>query len=444
MLRKTLVVIGALAAVYACILFWMVNRRTDTGVKAGNLEEPEVLTVWYWDDSLVELFEEFAGDRENLSINYVNVPNYEYAEKLRSAISFSEDLPDICLLQDKFAGDFLNLDLWEDLGAEAYGLDKAALPKDCLPYITSKSGTLVAAPYNLAASGLAYRAGMMERVFGLSKPDEVDQAFPSWEELIERGAEYKKMSPEPFFLFSSLGDVATVLYNQTERAYVEDGRLVEPERFLRYYRILHSMYDEKLVDDMSQCSKEWYDEFEKGRFLFSPWSMWLTQNKTFSKNDKNDWKLMVPPEGSYKWGGCVCAIPSESTHKETAWEFIKFMALSEEGARASKEASCSQFLCWKKDTSDKEYQSMYLEGFGDFNVGEYYFEALLPDMYTRDLSPYDSAIDVAYHTAVKAISHDGGATPEQSYAAFLELLHKAVPDIQIDGFIGERPDGIGH
>lgn len=87
---------------------------------------------------------------------------------------------------------------------------------------------------------------------------------------------------------------------------------------------------------------------------------------------------------------------------------------------------------------------MYLEGFGDFNVGEYYFESLLPDMYTRDLSPYDSAIDVAYHTAVKAISHDGGATPEQSYAAFLELLHKAVPDIQIDGFIGERPDGIGH
>lgn len=441
MFKKTLVVIGALALVYACTLFWMVNKRTENAAAAAEPDKPEVLTVWYWDDSLVELFEGFAEGRENLSINYVNVPNYEYAEKLRSSISFSEELPDICLLQDKFAGDFLNLDIWEDLESEAYGLDRNTLPKDCLPYITSKSGTVVAAPYNLAASGLAYRSGMMERVFGLSEPEEVDRAFTSWEELIERGAEYKKTALEPFFLFSSLGDVATVLYNQTEKPYVENDRLVEPERFLDYFRILHSLYEERLVDDMSQCSKEWYDEFEKGRFLFSPWSMWLTQNKTFSKNDKNDWKLMIPPEGSYKWGGCVCAIPSAGTHKETAWEFVKYMALSEEGAKANKEVSCSQFLCWKQDTADASYQSLKLEGFGDFNVGEYYFNSLLPGMYTRELSPYDSAVDVAYHTAVKAISHEGGLTPEQSYQTFLQLLHKAVPAIQMDGK-GESPSGI--
>lgn len=442
MLKKTLAVIGALVLIYAVVLFFMVNKKTAPSGQVPAQAEKEVLTVWYWDDSLVELFDRFAKDRENLSINYINVPNYEYAEKLRSSISFSEELPDICLLQDKFAGDFLDLDLWEDLESEAYGLDRNRLPEDCLPYITSDEGKIIAAPYNLAASGLAYRSGMMERVFGLTEPEQVDRAFSSWEELIGRGAEYKKNALEPFFLFSSLGDVATVLYNQTERAYVEDDRLVEPERFLEYFRILHSLYDERLVDDMSQCSKEWYDEFEKGRFLFSPWSLWLTQNKTFSRNQENDWKLMVPPEGSYKWGGCVCTIPSSSGHKETAWEFIRYMALSEEGAMANKEVSCAQFLCWKEDTADEAYESLRLEGFGEFDVGEYYFNSLLPDMHTRDLSPYDSAVDVAYHTAVKAISHEGGATPEESYQAFLELLHKAVPAIQMDG-AGVRPEGMG-
>ena len=394
--------------------------------------EKEVLTVWYWDTALKDAFAVFAEQYPGIELEYVHIPNFEYAEQFRSVlITGGENLPDICMLQDKFAGDFLSMDIWENLEKEPYELDTAVFSDSMQPYMKDRNGNIVAVPYNLAASGLAYRESMMQDVFGLRTPQEVEMAFPDWNSLICAGEEYKNASQEQFYLFSSLGDVATVLFNQTDEPYVVDGRLQEPERFLHYFKILHSLYDKGLVDDITQCSNQWYDEFENGRFLFSPWSMWLNQNKTFSRNEEEAWRLTVPPGGSYKWGGVVCAIPQGSRHKEAAWELIRFLTMSEESARFGKETENSFFLCSSEKYATEEYKSMKLKGFGTFDVGDFYFERLMRDAYQRQLSPYDSFIDVAYHTAVKAIPQDETATPESSYQYFVERLSESLPELEI-------------
>lgn len=394
--------------------------------------EKEKLTIWYWDTALKDAFAIFAEIHPGVELEYVHIPNFEYTEQFRSAlITGDENFPDICMLQDKFAGDFLSMDIWENLETEPYNLNPSMFPESVQPYMRNKEGEFVAVPYNLAASGLAYRASMMKEVFGFETSSEVEEAFPEWERLICAGEEYKKASQEQFFLFSSLGDVATVLFNQTDAAYAVDGKLYQPERFLQYFEILHSLYDKGLVDDITQCSNQWYDEFENGRFLFSPWSMWLNQNKTFSRNEEEDWRLTVPPGGSYKWGGVVCAIPQKGSHKEIAWELIRFLTMSEESAEFGKETENSFFLCSRGKDASEEYKSMKLKGFGDFDVGKFYFDRLMQNPYQRQLSPYDSFIDVAYHTAVKAIPQDEAATPETSYQYFIERLSDAVPELEI-------------
>ena len=85
--------------------------------------------------------------------------------------------------------------------------------------------------------------------------------------------------------------------------------------------------------------------------------MWLNQNKTFSRNEEEDWRLTVPPGGSYKWGGVVCAIPQGSRHKEAAWELIRFLTMSEESARFGKETENSFFLCSSEKYATEEYKS---------------------------------------------------------------------------------------
>ena len=395
-------------------------------------EEKEVLTVWYWDTALKDAFAVFAEQHPGMELKYVHIPNFEYTEQFRSAlITGEQNLPDVCMLQDKFAGDFLAMDIWENLEKEPYGLHTAVFPDSMQPYMKDRSGNTVAVPYNLAASGLAYRESMMREVFGLRSPLEVETAFPDWDSLICAGEEYKNASQEPFYLFSSLGDVATVLFNQTDEAYAVDGKLQAPERFLYYFEILHRLYDTGLVDDITQCSNQWYDEFENGRFLFSPWSMWLNQNKTFSRNEEEDWRLTVPPGGSYKWGGVVCAIPQGSRHKEAAWELIRFLTMSEASARFGKETENRFFLCSSEKYATEEYKSMKLKGFGTFDVGKFYFDRLMRGAYQRQLSPYDSFIDVAYHTAVKAIPQDEAATPESSYQYFIEQLSETLPGLEI-------------
>ena len=171
-------------------------EHAETPLETAQTEK-EILTVWYWDTALKDAFDIFAETHPGIGLNYVHIPNFEYTEQLRSVLTTGEELPDICMLQDKFAGDFLAMDIWEDLEEEPYGLDPSVFSDSMQPYMRDGNGRVAAVPYNLAASGLAYRESMMQEVFGLGSPQEVEAAFPDWESLIRAGEAYKNCDGYP-------------------------------------------------------------------------------------------------------------------------------------------------------------------------------------------------------------------------------------------------------
>lgn len=355
------------ALCYAGILLYMVQAQKTQFETKGQ----EVITIWYWDDSIEELFEQYKKDTgSTYRLNYVNVSISDYARQIESAIDLSGELPDICFLQDYYAGNFLPLPIWENLGNEPYGVKYEDYPEGCRSYMTSADGAIVALPYNQDAAGLAYRAEMAKRVFGIDSPGEAMELFADWESLLNKSLEQKEKGHQ-FMLFNCLGDVGSMLFNQTDEPYTKENKMIKPERFLDYFRYLDRLYDTGLVGNTAQVSMEWSQDYWEETYMMAPWTFWVSQYDTFSVNEKEDWTLISPPNGSFKWGGMVLSIPSSSREKEAAWDFASYLAGSMEGAEANKRVKCRQLTYFGCEHGTEEYRTLEIEGFGNQDIGNY-------------------------------------------------------------------------
>lgn len=425
--KRAVAVFIITAMCYAGILLYMVQAHKNQ----FQTKESDVITLWYWDDSIKELFEQYKKDTgSTYRLNYINVSISDYARQIESAIDLSGELPDICFLQDYYAGNFLSLPIWENLEIEPYGVKEEDYPEGCQNYMKSSDGTIVALPYNLDGAGLAYRADMAQRVFGIDSEEEAMELFTDWEKLLKKSVEQKEKG-HSFMLFNCLGDVGSMLFNQTDMPYVKNEKLIHPERFLEYFRYLDCLYETGLVGDTAQVSMEWSQDYWEETYMMAPWTFWVSQYDTFSLNKKEDWTLICPPNGSFKWGGMVLSIPSSSTEKEAAWDFVSYLARSMEGAEANKMVKCRQLTYFGYKHGTEKYRSLEIEGFGDQDIGNYVCSELMSHRQSRPLSPYDLELDEVFHLTIDAIIHEPELTPEELYSYFLRMLKSAAPELQI-------------
>ena len=113
--KRTTLILCLIVLIYIGVLMGFV-RAQEREPYADGERQPEVITIWYWDNSMVEIFDRYVADTgKNVRLNYINVSISDYARQLKSAIDISNELPDICLLQDYYAGNFLDIPVWEDL-----------------------------------------------------------------------------------------------------------------------------------------------------------------------------------------------------------------------------------------------------------------------------------------------------------------------------------------
>ncbi|MEG1943134.1 MAG: extracellular solute-binding protein, partial [Angelakisella sp.] len=405
MSRRVIGILLAAFAVYGLLLtVFLVNSKRKKEA-AVSVEPITTLSIWYWDNSVEEAFRRFAGERKDIELQFTYMPNYEYADNLSRAVAMGETLPDICVLQADDLPALLNLPVWEDLSAPPYNAEKNALPRESTPFIYADNGKLIALPYNIPAGGIAYHSGAMKRIFDIDEPEELSARFPTWEALIDESVARREESGEEFWLFSGIGDIASMLLRQTDASYLNGTTLADPQRVLHMFEVLCSLRDNELVGNISQCSPQWYDTFSNPSYLFSPWATWLLQNGAFEKTMAQDWRVALPPEGGYAWGASFFAIPQQSKVKAAAWEFLDFWLLSEQGAEFHKEMP-HQFLCSKVQSLTDDYCSMPLAGYGGQDVGEIFFDVLLPSMRVRPPERYTAEIDAAYEKAVELIANN--------------------------------------
>ncbi|MEG2087568.1 MAG: ABC transporter substrate-binding protein [Angelakisella sp.] len=432
---KAGIVIGAIALVaIGAEVYRTVTRIPLQTVAPAQVRQP--LVIWAWDDTVMKSGAAYEQVRPDVALHFVAVDADAYTERLKIALATFFEVPDICTLEKDSRAELLQLNIWENLENEPYSISSLQIPNYMRSSVTAPDGSIAAIPYDISVSGVAYRKSLAERLLGDDSPAGVQAAFPDWEAVIANGGALKAAHPD-FFLFASPQDIADILLNQTEAAYVQNGVLVDPARFLGMFEIVAQLRHLGLIDQVEKWSPSWYNSFPSKQYLFYPCAIWTMQYRVFSgKNDRGetDWGLAIPPGGSFSWGGTAWSICKFSQKKELAFDYLSWFLLSEEGAIFNKEKLNGVFIHYMPIYNDPSYMDLYHEDFGDVNVGNFYFKELFPAMKKREIGMYDQKINHFFKLVCQALVDSPQMTAAQARDIFIDRLLEEVPQLTVPDF----------
>lgn len=431
MIKKICIVLIGLLIIYISLIAIILNTVNTNDNPMYEESEKQKITVWGWDDDVINAFKEYIKDRNDVEIEFIYVSHSSFVDRLKTAMVTSTDLPDICILNDDYIKNLINVDMWVKLEEEPYNLNKNEIIETSLPMVTNRDGDVVAIPHELGISGVSYRKSLMKKVIGSDDKTDVREAFRQWNDVIEKGKEMKNSFNRDFYMFASASDVGSILINQTNDLYVKDNKLVDPKKYLEYFKILTDLRDSKLIGKSQQWSPDWYDSFKEESCLFYPWSMWMPRYGVFGIDGKNDWGIATAPGGSYNTGTTAWAILKSSENKELAWEFMKYFLLSYDGAEYNKIKGKGVFINYKPAYEVDGYIDLYHENFGTENIGKACFDDLIIDSYQRQFSEYDIEVNEAFFKTIEGIIRDENLTAEKAYYYFISLLKESLPQIKI-------------
>lgn len=423
------------------------SRKEETGLQKQTMEEATektvsfteplpktyqgTLTMWGWDEDYYHtVTEAFQKQYPNVKFVYTAVEHKDLPLKYRTALSVGGELPDIGWSIIDSRGEVFELDMWEPLEQEPYCFDLSEVYAYLHPHMVNTKGNVCGIEQSLSPAGLAYRRDLAKQYLGTDDPKELEAMMPDWESFIRKGEEvYEKSGGEVYMCFS-LGDIRQLTLEQQEKAWAsEDGVDVE-ETFGRSFRLVERFRDAHVSDNLIAWTPAWNDAFQEDNHIFTAcaaWSVKFTIESYDPEGEKTGrWGLMSAPEGNVNWGGTAMGITRTCKDKRLAWEFLKFAALSVEGAEALN--SMALMTTAKKPYEEKpalkSYQSAW---FGAQDLGAYYLDNIIPSIKTRAMTPEDGAIHDSLTLILQAMNEDRNMSAEDALAALRMILKEKLP-----------------
>ena len=395
----------------------------------------ESVTIWGWDEkSTIPLLPEFNKRYPNIAVNYVSFSSdSECMQKFKAAYATGETLPDIMWLEIQAIGEFLALDIWEQLDAPPYNVESAMQFESLHPTIKNANGHVVGLRWDLSVAGLAYRRELAKTYFGTDEPQALETLFPSWDALIAKGKEARQQSGDQLYLFASLKDAFRVIDGQNSTP-IFDGETMNFQQTIGWaYERIVAMRDAGLADTLVQWGDEWNASVAQKKHLFYPCPTWFPHFVIESNDPQGQgaWGLMTPPQGGFFWGGTTMAIPRQSQHKEAAWTFLRWFLLSQEGGEMNKQIN-GVFIGLKPLYENPDFASYHNAWFGEQDLGHKWFRDIAPNASpVRPPSKYDAVVSEINNLILQALSEDRAMTLQDAMTGFKEELAARLPELRI-------------
>lgn len=425
MKRKNYLTMGVTVFIlYLLVQLFFMNKPTSIITNDGD----KVLTVWGWDETIPSAFEEYQLSHPDVTMNFIYVEKNEYANKLKLSLALHEPLPDICILENEMLDEFISEDLFVDLTLPKYGLDEQDILENRLTEVRNKTGGLWGVPATPGSSGIAYNRALAMEFLNTDDPNQVSVVYNSWADVISKGKSFVKLNPDKA-MFASLEDAAVILYGQSKEAYITNDTMHQSYKFLNYFSILEALRDEGLVKNYQQYSPQWLNSFQSDEIFFYPCPLWLIHLGVFES--EQTWGYTVPPSGSYQWGGTIWAIPNSSINQELAWDFMQTILLSPAGAMYNKNKDNGTFISYRNAYEMDGYRDLFIDDFGNQNIGQLYFDQILPSMTDYQQNDNAAVIRAIYIDVVRAMAQIQTMDANLAYDMFMRQLMVAMPNLKV-------------
>ena len=398
---------------------------TDTSIEAN-------LTTWTWDTEGVDLEMSVIQQKyPGIKMEYAVVASEDYLKKVQTTVASGQKLPDIVNADGTWRGKLYNMGILENLEAEPYNFDRSTVFDYAVPYMINEQNEVVGIVKPGAPSGLAYSADVAEKWLGTSDPDELAAMLPDWDTFIKVGIEVFEKSGGTVYMFSGVEDVYQVICYQNDIPYyTEDNHLNLSDSVGPAIKRIAEMRDAGIVGNMAMWSSSWHDSYTRGNVIFYPCATWSIrwQLQTNDPEGNMNWRLMMPPEGGFNWGGGAGCLTKDSENKEAAWIVLREAGLSVETGIAYMN-QLQWFSIYKAAFENTEISSYKFDYLGGQDIVDFYINDIAPTVKTRMIGSKDAAVEEGIALVVKEMANNPSLDYEAAMNMIAEEILLRVPEL---------------
>lgn len=427
MKRKSLLCMGLAAAMVMTGLTGCgAAEEAKTEGTQAKQEETVKITYWGWDSNYTKPMKEaFEAANPGYELVVTDVAYPDYISKVQQTAASGGELPDILIGESNLRGPLFQMDIWEDLSQESYGV-KA---EDYFDYSISRSkntrGELLGIEQSVSPSAMAYKRSAAKNWLGTDDRAELEQKLATVDDYVAAAKEVQQKSDGKAFLFRSAGSVLGWLYTaDTTPLVTADGKLDFTGKMTAILENGCKLRDAGAMDNFTSDTPQANATYSGDLHIFDPCANWNISNgiKANDAEGSGNWGMIIPAGGGYSNGGTIMGISKTSQNKEAAWKFINWCTNSAEGVKASKEL-VSYYVPTKKYYEDSAYTTDQDPYFAGQDIGALLYQEILPEIKTSSVTPYDSVVQGEVMLLAQAMMADRSMTPEQ-------LLEKGIADVQ--------------
>lgn len=403
------------------------------GGSTGAGEVKGEITVWTWPDN-DKTFEKtipiFEKKNPGTKVTVQAFAGEQYANKLLTTL-VSGSGPDVAMVEITNVANFKGKPGFVNLAEAPYKATQYAKSYADFSWsyvLDDSDGRVFALPKNTGPGGLFYRRDVFEEVGLPTEPNEVREAFQTWDDFLAEGK--KAAIPDKRWLVDTAPAIVQAIRAQAGLSYFdEDGKpqftqpaMVEAVEFAK------RVYDAGLVSPFETWSQEWGASIQNASvatFLSGNWFGGLIKS-TYAPNTKGKWGVSHAPEfdgtSAFNSGGDFIGILETSENKATSWEFIKFVTQDADSLRTMYRAN-DLYPAWQPALEEP-----WMNRPDPFYVGQNVNEVFAPvsaEMKPPITNPKDLTANTALEGAVNEVMQDKAGVEEALGAAQKRLEGRA-------------------
>jgi multiple sugar transport system substrate-binding protein len=388
---------------------------------------PTTITVWFFNPWLRLAVQAFERKTPHIRVNFQLLGYDATHQKLLTSLAAGTGAPDLCGIDLGYIGVFtakgglVNL-LQAPFHAGQYKKDFVAFK---WTEGSTSDGRLIGMPWDIGPSGLWYRVDLFKAAGLETDPRTMQARIKTWDDLFALGGVLKKKTPKTKFLADPVNDIFFPMIEQQGHGFFKGNKVLIVEKATRPLEMAVKAKKRGLVADLAAGSAEWAVGFKKNAFAAMLAASW-SQNDIQRDQPQTAglWRAIHAPQGDYNQGGSFLAIPEQSTKKEAAWEFAKFVTATVEGVNIGFTQAGGVFPSYMPAWKSPVYHQP-VAFFGGEKVNALWLDVArhIPG---QVVSPYDrQAYDIVFNEATLALKE--GKNPVQAMKDAQKQVLQRIP-----------------
>ena len=318
----------------------------------------------------------------------------------------------------------------ERLDAEPYNLDRSTIFDYALPYMVTEKDEVVGVVKPGSPAGLAYSADLAEKYLGTSDPEELEKMMPDWESFINVGKDVLQKSNGSVKMIAGYDDLYQIIGYQNANPYIIGNKLNLEKSVGPAIQKMIEMRDAGIIGNLAMWSSSWHASYTNSSVLFYPCATWSIRWQLQVNDEAGDmnWRLMVPPEGGFNWGGGAGCITRDSENKEAAWIVLREAGLSTECA-VEYMNKLQWFSILKEAYDDPRLSSYKYDYLGGQDIVNFYVNTIPDTIKNRTCTSDDAAIEAAVALVRTDMLTDNSITYESALKKIAEELKLTIQGV---------------